>query len=157
MISRQFTCVAIGNSAILIDGAPGSGKSSLALALIDRGAKLIGDDSVSLCVRDGRLFATPHPETRGLIEVRNIGLVPFTVLDEAEVSILIRLDAQAPRFIDSAQSMDIEGVGIPWVALWPDSPNLAIKVEIALNRYGRMDDQVQSRDNGTSPLSIRRS
>ena len=33
----QLTCVAIGGRGLLIAGAPGSGKSSLALALIDRG------------------------------------------------------------------------------------------------------------------------
>ena len=37
-LSYQATCVAIGGRAVLIEGEPGSGKSSLALALIDRGA-----------------------------------------------------------------------------------------------------------------------
>lgn len=39
---HQATCVAIGGRGVLIEGLPGSGKSSLALALIDRGAQLVG-------------------------------------------------------------------------------------------------------------------
>ena len=46
MIAWQATCVAIAGRALLIEGAPGTGKSSLGLALIDRGAQLIGDDSM---------------------------------------------------------------------------------------------------------------
>jgi ABC-type transport system involved in cytochrome bd biosynthesis fused ATPase/permease subunit len=59
---RQLTCVAIGGRAVLIDGSSGSGKSSLALALIDRGAALVGDDGVALRVESGVLLASrPRP------------------------------------------------------------------------------------------------
>ena len=54
----------------VIMGLSGSGKSSLALALIDRGAELIGDDGVTLSLDGGQLLATPAPATAGLIEVR---------------------------------------------------------------------------------------
>ena len=60
-LSYQATCVAIGGRAVLIEGEPGSGKSSLALALIDRGAALIGDDGVRLELRGNRLYASPPP------------------------------------------------------------------------------------------------
>ena len=45
-IAHQGTCVMIGTQGLLIEGPPGAGKSSLALALIDRGATLVGDDGV---------------------------------------------------------------------------------------------------------------
>ena len=38
----------------MIEGASGAGKSSLALALIDRGAVLIGDDSLMLAAEAER-------------------------------------------------------------------------------------------------------
>ena len=53
----QASCVAIGGRGLLILGAPGSGKSSLALALIDRGARLIGDDGVQIAGEAGVLRA----------------------------------------------------------------------------------------------------
>ena len=133
---RQSTAVAIGNRAILIEGAPGVGKSSLALALIDRGAVLIGDDSVMLEASHGRLVARPHPATRGLLEVRNLGLLPFPACDGAPVALLLSLDYAAPRFIDAAETAQIGTIAVPLIRLWPDSPVLALRAELALRRYG---------------------
>lgn len=136
MIQRQSTCVAIGDRAVLIEGAPGSGKSALALELIDRGALLIGDDSVELKVAEGLLLAHPHPRTRGLLEVRNLGLLSFPVCGQAAVGLVILLDSGAPRFIDEPQEIVIEGVRLPLLGLWPGVAPLAIKAELAMARYG---------------------
>ena len=57
MQPRQASCVAIGGRGVLIEGDPGSGKSSLVLALLDRGAHLVGDDSLLIEAHDGRLLA----------------------------------------------------------------------------------------------------
>jgi len=134
---HQATCVAIAGRGVLIEGAPGSGKSSLALALLDRGAQLVGDDSVLLMPDGaGRLVAMPHPNTGGLLEVRNLGLVPFPACDAAPVCLLLTLDRDAPRFVEQAGLATRGGVTIPAIALWPDSPVLALRAEIALARYG---------------------
>jgi len=133
---RQSTAVAIGSRAMLIEGATGTGKSSLALALIDRGATLIGDDSLIIEVRDGRLFAHPHPNTRGLLEVRNLGLLPFAVCDSAPVALVVRLSTEAPRYIEACETIAIAGIAIPCIDLWPGTADLAIKAELALERFG---------------------
>lgn len=135
-VTHQGTCVAIGSRAILIEGPSGTGKSALALELIDRGARLIGDDSVLLETRDDALVARPHPHTRGLIEVRNLGLVTLPVCDEARVALLVRLDENAPRFIETAQSAERAGCAVPMVRLWPAATPLALKAELALRKYG---------------------
>jgi serine kinase of HPr protein (carbohydrate metabolism regulator) len=132
----QAGCVAIGGRGILIAGPSGSGKSSLALALIDRGAVLVGDDGVVLSVRQGELWAAAHANTAGLLEVRNLGIVRFAVLSEVRVCLKVVLDREAPRFIDRADCEWIDGVAIPVVRLWPDSPVLALRAELALRRYG---------------------
>ena len=133
---RQATCVAIGGRGILIEGAPGSGKSSLALALIDRGAALVGDDGVALRVSDGQLLASPAPATRGLLEVRGLGLLPFEPRDDVPVALLLRLDTAAPRYIEEAGSDSVEGVALPVITLWPDSWALPLRAELALGHYG---------------------
>lgn len=137
MIPHQASCVAIGGRALLIEGPPGSGKSSLALALIDRGAVLIGDDSLLLEARKSRLLAHPHPNTRGLLEVRNIGLVTFPVCGEAPVALAIRLDENAPRFIEAAGQITLAGIALPMMRLWPGSPVIHLRAELALARFGR--------------------
>jgi hypothetical protein len=136
MTPHQATCVAIGNRAVLIEGAPGSGKSSLALALIDRGAVLVGDDGILIEPRGDRLFALPHPATRGLLEVRNLGLLPFPVCEEAPVALVLMLDAQAPRFVETPESVTRAGIALPLLRLWPDGSVQHLKAEMALERYG---------------------
>ncbi|HEY0959900.1 MAG TPA: HPr kinase/phosphatase C-terminal domain-containing protein [Novosphingobium sp.] len=136
MTARQSTCIAIGGRALLIEGPSGAGKSSLALALIDRGAELIGDDSVILEVINSKLIARPHPNTQGLIEVRNLGLLPFPVRSEAPVALVVRLDQAAPRFVEEADAIEIAGLSIPLIRLWPGGTALPMKAELALSRFG---------------------
>lgn len=136
MIAYQASCVAIGSRALMIEGPPGSGKSTLTLMLIDRGAVLIGDDSVMLEAREGRLMARPHPDTYGLLEVRNLGLLTTPVCEEAAVALVIRLENAAPRYVESAETLEVEGVILPMLRLWPGGSVLALKAELALERFG---------------------
>jgi serine kinase of HPr protein (carbohydrate metabolism regulator) len=81
------TAIAIGDSALLLTGPSGSGKSDLALRLIDGGAKLIADDRVELVVEGNRLCcraprAMP-PELSGRIEARGVGILPAPVASGA--------------------------------------------------------------------------
>lgn len=132
----QYGCVAMGGRGVLIEGAPGSGKSSLALALIDRGAMLVGDDGVMLAVEAGRVMAAPHPQIAGKLEVRNVGLVDLAVSPPVPVALVLRLDEAAPRFIDIADRVRVLGVTLPLVQLWPGSPVLALRAEFALSAHG---------------------
>lgn len=133
---RQATCIAIKRRGVLIEGAPGSGKSSLALTLMDRGARLVGDDGVLLRPVRGVLFAHPHPRTRGLIEVRNLGLVPTPCVEEAPVALVIQLDPAASRYIEHPENIRIESINLPLVRIWPEAGPIALKVELALERFG---------------------
>jgi serine kinase of HPr protein (carbohydrate metabolism regulator) len=132
---HQASCVMLPAGAILIEGLPGSGKSSLALALIDRGGELIGDDGVVLQNRKGRLWASPPPNTAGKLEIRNLGLVDLPVT-QGPVILLIRLDPDAPRFIEEAQHSEIAGVSVPAIALFPNTPALPLRAEWAVRKYG---------------------
>ncbi|MFT4027926.1 MAG: HPr kinase/phosphatase C-terminal domain-containing protein [Novosphingobium sp.] len=135
-LACQATGVALGGRGVLIQGAPGTGKTSLALALIDRGGELLGDDGVMLETGGQALLARPHPHTRGLIEVRNLGILAVPVRAEAPVALVIRLDESAPRFIEEPERIRIHGHDLPLVRLWPGGAVLHLKAEMALANYG---------------------
>jgi len=132
----QASCLAIGDRAVLIEGPPGCGKSALTLALMDRGAVLIGDDGVTLDQRGEQLFASPPPNTAGFVEVRNVGLLRFTTTSNVRVALVIVLDPEAPRFADAAEPADRCGVPLPLIRLWPSENPPARKVELSMGRYG---------------------
>ncbi|HMP55092.1 MAG TPA: HPr kinase/phosphatase C-terminal domain-containing protein [Novosphingobium sp.] len=135
-MAHTATCIAIGGRGLLIEGESGAGKSNLALALIDRGARLVGDDGVMLDTAGDRLFASPHPNTRGLLEVRNVGLVPLDPVERVPVCLLVMLCTRAPRFIEGPEQVQRAGARLPLVRLWPDSPVLALRAEMALGLHG---------------------
>lgn len=134
-VLRQATGVLVDGRAVLIEGEPGSGKTSLALALIESGATLVGDDGVTLSLRAGRVWAAPPPNTAGLIEVRNVGLARLPC-GEGPVALVLRLDPQAPRFVETAQSVDLLGLAVPLIALYPDTPALPLRARWALRLHG---------------------
>ena len=130
----NVSCVAIGGRGVLIEGAPGSGKSSLALALIDRGAVLVGDDGVTLEIREGRLWALPPPNIAGMIEIRNVGLAELPTCS-APLALVLRLDPEAPRYLETPERTELAGHSLPLVARDPDSPSLPLRAEFALKLH----------------------
>lgn len=134
-VLRQATTIAIGGRAILIEGPPGCGKSSLALGLIDRGAVLVGDDGVALTVDNGTLIAHPPSATTGLIEMRNIGIVQLPC-SPAPVALHLTIADTASRYVDQASIMEIEGVAIPSLAFALGTGADCMRVEYALAVHG---------------------
>jgi serine kinase of HPr protein (carbohydrate metabolism regulator) len=134
-VPHQASCVSIGARGVVIEGPPGSGKSSLALALIDRGATLVGDDGVLLEMRGGRLWALPPPSIAGLVEIRNVGLVTMPA-QAAPVALVLRLERAAPRLPEGVEHAVLAGVNVPLIRLWPDTPALPLRAEWALALHG---------------------
>ena len=141
-VLANVTCVSVEGRGLLIRGIPGSGKSSLALALIDRGATLIGDDGVTLMPESGALVASPPPNIAGLIEIRNVGLVRMPVTS-APLALVIALDTDAPRFPAKLETTSIGSHSLPLIQLDPRLPQLALRAEWALRVHGLTPGQKQ--------------
>ena len=127
--------MAIGGRALLIEGPPGCGKSSLALALIDRGATLIGDDGVSLTAVGWTLSAAPAPATAGMIEVRGVGIVTLPAT-AAPVALVLTAAADPPRYVEQADAILMEGIAIPNLPFDLKAPSAALRAEYALALHG---------------------
>jgi serine kinase of HPr protein (carbohydrate metabolism regulator) len=120
------SAVLVGARALLIRGPAGSGKSRLALALLEAAqsrlipfARLVGDDRVHLETQHGRLLVRPHASLAGLIEVRGLGIRRVAHEPVAVVGLVVDLaDAAAERMpAASAQQTDIAGIALPRLAV----------------------------------------
>jgi len=91
------SCVAKNGCAILISGRSGSGKSDLALRLIDRGARLVSDDYTLVRRVSGRLLATAPDTIAGKIEVRGLGVMELECESDVPVCLHVDLDSEVKR------------------------------------------------------------
>lgn len=125
--------VAIDGRAVLIEGQSGSGKSDLALRLIDRGAQLVSDDYTLVVRRDGGLIARAPGAIAGRMEVRGLGLLSMPHVDDVPVALIVQLDAEVLRLPERRQRR-VVGVAVRQVAIEPFTASAPIKVELALRQ-----------------------
>lgn len=135
MRTIHATCVAIRGAGVLLRGAPGAGKSDLALRLLDRGAELVADDRVALSRRDNVLYALTPDRIAGKLEVRGIGIATFPHIPEAPVRLLVDLveSQEVPRLPPRNTAL-IQGVYLPKVVLWSFEASATLKVELAVRQ-----------------------
>jgi hypothetical protein len=127
------SCVAIDGCAVLLCGGSGSGKSDLALRLLDRGAVLVSDDYTALRRDGARLLGSAPPNIAGKIEVRGIGIVDWPGAVEAPVLLCFMLDSPVERI--PAEALPVQaflGIDIPVLAINALEASAPIKVELAL-------------------------
>lgn len=130
------SCVAKDGRAILISGRSGSGKSDLALRLIDRGAVLVSDDYTVARRVSGRLLARSPDNIAGRMELRGLGILPFPTQSDVPVCLFVDLNLDVVRLPDERAPITIAGVPVPVIAVNALEPSAPIKVEVALHHYG---------------------
>ncbi len=133
MFLIHATCVAIGGAGVLIRGPSGSGKSDLALRLIDEGARLVADDYCEATIHQGALLVAAPPGIAGKLEVRGVGIVELDHVGEVRVALAVDLRSatEIPRLPDTAVIM-IQGVTVPWIELDAAAASAPAKVRAAL-------------------------
>jgi HPr kinase/phosphorylase len=91
------SCVAIASRGVLLLGPSGSGKSELALRLIDDGARLVADDRTLLFVAKGVLHAKAPASIKGLLEIRGVGIIELPVRTNVRIALVVRLGREVAR------------------------------------------------------------
>ena len=129
------SAVLVGTRAVLIRGPSASGKSRLALELLEAGrigavlfARLVADDRVHLETAGGRLLARPAAALAGLIEVRGVGLLRVAHEPSAVVGFVVDLAAaDATRLPEpDKRKADIDGILVPRLAVAPGAAALPL-------------------------------
>jgi serine kinase of HPr protein (carbohydrate metabolism regulator) len=126
------TAIAIGGNGILLLGPSASGKSDLALRMIDRGALLISDDAVPVDVSNAPPLLTAAPNIEGKLEVRGVGICSVAFVRSAPLRLAARLSNEVERIPASRLSETICGFVVPLVRIAPFEVSAAIKLEFAL-------------------------
>ena len=128
--------VSIDGRAVLIEGLSGSGKSDLALRLIDRGATLVSDDYTIVRRVDGRLLASAPPNIAGMCEVRGVGLVSMPFASDVPVALIVSTGALIERLPEVATTRIVAGIVIPTATIAPLEASAPAKVEMLLKSRG---------------------
>ena len=118
---------------VAIEGPSGSGKSDLALRLIDRGAVLISDDVTLITRIDGALRARAPASIRARMEVRGIGIVDLPHVDDVPLALVVRLVEIVPR-LPERRTRRIAGITAREIAIDPRPASAPILIELALRQ-----------------------
>lgn len=126
------TAVEIHGWSVLLTGDSGSGKSDLALRLLDRGATLVGDDYVRLSDAGDALLVHPVESLKGKMEIRGIGIVEQQFRSESPLRLIVRLGAEGERHPVTWPLCDLRGWAVPILRLDGLASSAPIKIERAL-------------------------
>jgi len=133
MAQIHATAVAIDGDGILLTGESGSGKSDLALRLINRDAMLVADDRSDLAATDGQLRVSAPSALEGMLEIRGVGIVvlPFERTATVRMVCVMTPRAQIKR-LPEVRRTTLEGLDIPTVEIDPFEVSAPDKVCMAL-------------------------
>lgn len=123
----------------LIEGPSGSGKSDLALRALSLGLRLAADDRTLIWPCQGRLFGRAPPTLHGRMEVRSLDIVAEGALTLAEIILIVRC-VSGPEKTDRLapfQAVNLLGVTLPVVDLWPFEPSAAMKLQRSICHIGQ--------------------
>lgn len=118
------TCVAWEDRGLLILGASGSGKSSLALSLMAFGATLVSDDRVILAKVERDVTAAAPDGLRGLVEARGLGLLTAEVSEPVKLCGVVDMDETEQTRLPKAHWATLLGERLPLVYR-VDAPHFA--------------------------------
>ena len=128
--------VALDGRAVMIGGPSGSGKSDLALRLLDRGFVLVSDDQTIVRKDNNRVLASAPPLIRGKLEIRGVGIVEMESIDDVPVALFVELTSDVQRMPDDSRERLVLDVRLPLISVDAMTASAPSKVAVALDRLG---------------------
>ena len=134
--THHASTVAVDGRAVLITGPSGSGKSDLALRLLDRGFTLVSDDQTIVRREGNKLIASAPPNIAGKLEIRGVGIVEMDTVKDVPVALVVQLTSEIERLPDERKERPVLGIKLPLVSVDALTASAASKVALALDRLG---------------------
>lgn len=127
------TSVAVDGGAVLLRGPSGSGKSDLALRLIDGGGVLVADDQTALSRKGDEILVSAPPQIAGRMEVRGLGIVRLSAVSDIPVRIVVDIvpATEVERLPKPAETM-LLGVALPVLRLAAFEASTPAKIRLAV-------------------------
>lgn len=118
------TTLQVRGRGVIIMGRSGTGKTELALTLVERAllrgeaASLVADDRTLLHVENGRLIASVPAVLAGGVEIRGAGLFKVAFAATTPLYLVVRLvDRDEAERYPSGETWEFEGVSLPRLLL----------------------------------------
>ena len=127
------TSVAIEDNGVAIFGDPGSGKSDLALRLIDTGATLISDDITVFSKLEKNISLFGIENTKGLLEVREVGIITVPYVEGIKLKLVVRLTDKVIERIPKKNQINLLGLKFPKLEINGKNSSSVAKVKVKLN------------------------
>ena len=127
------TSVAIEDNGVAIFGDPGSGKSDLALRLIDSGATLISDDVTVFSKLEKNINLFGIENTKGLLEVREVGIITVPYVEGIKLKLVVRLTDKVIERIPKKNQINLLGLKFPKLEINGKNSSSVAKVKVKLN------------------------
>ena len=131
------TAVLYRGFGILIRGPSGSGKSDLALRLIDDGADLIADDQV-IIKSVGEILQLSSPDNiSGLIEVRGVGVVRIKYVSSIPLGLIVDINPRKKlKRMPITKKELIGNISIPVITINAFESSAVAKLKVFLQCLG---------------------
>lgn len=127
------TSICYQQKGLLFLGTSGSGKSDLALRLIDIGASLIADDQTILTLNNQAIVLTCPEAINSKLEIRGIGIVKIPSLKSHQLNFVFQLKpyTEIERF-PSNNWINILDQKIPYYEIDPFELSVMSKINFLL-------------------------
>lgn len=132
-VAARWTTAA-GWRGVLITGAPGAGKSDLALRLTGRGWRLVADDYAHVVASAGALYAIAPETIAGRMEARGVGVLSACALGLTRLSLTVELTDGPVERLPEPETRTFDGVALPVLRLNGFEASVVEKVAAALAR-----------------------
>ena len=128
------TSVSLNHKGILLLGKSGTGKSDLALRLIEgMGAILISDDRTEIFAENNCVYASCPEPIKGLLEVRGVGIIKKNFIPKEKIHLIVELveDRKQIDRLPNKEFFEYKGIKVTKIKVYPFEESAVYKIKLA--------------------------